>query len=171
MDLTRHLLVLSPVGPLTVVADSVSVVGLYWPTQQHRRHFADPGEEVPAGVHPILDEAETQLQGYFAGDRTEFTVPMQPSGDEFSIRVWNILKDIPYGQTATYGAIAKQLGNTALAQRVGQAVGANPIGLMIPCHRVLGADGSLTGFSGGLDVKRWLLTHEQSHSPSPDRLF
>lgn len=167
----RHALVSSPVGELTLVATEDALVGLHWEGQRMRAHFAEPGARCNAAEHPVLYRAAEQLAEYFAGGRAAFSVPLSPPGDAFAQGVWEMLLGVSFGVTTTYGAIAKELGNPALAQRVGQAVGANPVGLIIPCHRVLGANGALTGFAGGLDVKRWLLHHEEPDAALTGRLF
>ena len=171
MQETTHARYSSPVGKLTVIATQEGLAGLHWEEQKHRAHFADPGAQGEADEHPVLLRVWNELDEYFSGARTTFDVPLIPQGDAFSQSVWRLLVNIPFGETTTYGALATQLGNRHLAQRVGQAVGANPIGLIIPCHRVLGADGSLTGFAGGLEAKRWLLSHEEPHERTLERLF
>ncbi|HUH53211.1 MAG TPA: methylated-DNA--[protein]-cysteine S-methyltransferase [Microbacteriaceae bacterium] len=119
----------------------------------------------------LLTNTLLQLKEYLDGIRTVFSLPLSPEGNEFSNQVWQILLSIPYGSTTTYGTIASELGNPYLAQRVGQAVGHNPISIIIPCHRVLGADGSLTGYVGGLEIKRQLLALEEPAAVSANRLF
>lgn len=168
---TTHALLETPVGILTLVGTEEAVLGLYWPGQRMRRHFPDQGEEVAVASSQLFSQVAHELSEYFGGSRTSFTVPLEPGGDAFSVSVWQLLLEIPAGATTTYGDIAERMGNRRIAQRVGQAVGANPIGLMIPCHRVLGADGSLTGFAGGLETKRWLLDHERLKEPAVDQLF
>ena len=101
------------------------------------------------------------MESYFAGNPGAVEFPLSPTGTDFQRKVWAILLTIPYGQTTTYGAIAKQLGNAMSAQAVGQAVGRNPISIIIPCHRVMGAKGQLTGYAGGIENKKWLLRHEE----------
>lgn len=171
MDQTFHTEYQAPMGTLTLIATEDALVGLHWPGQKLRTHFAEPGIAVVGSEHPVLARAMDELARYFADARETLTVPLAPRGSSFECDVWNILQEIPHGNTTTYGAIAKHLGNAHLAQRVGQAVGANPIGLIIPCHRVLGADGSLTGFSGGIATKRWLLSHEEPDAQEIGRLF
>lgn len=112
-----------------------------------------------------------ELDEYLAGQRTQFTIAVQPQGNDFSQEVWALLQEIPYGETMTYGEIAQQLGNKHLAQRVGQVVGRNPVSIIIPCHRVIGSDGSLTGYAGGLDRKRFLLELEEPAEVTETRLF
>jgi len=154
----------TPIGVLQVVAsaDSVLFVGLpghHEPRPQERwlRTRVRRNTQTPA-----LRAALTELREYFAGTRRRFHVPVDPAGTEFQERVWQAVAGIPWGETASYGAIAEQLGGGHLARAVGAAVGANPIPIIIPCHRVLGADGSLTGYGGGLRMKVWLLRHEHA---------
>lgn len=110
----------------------------------------------------VLAEACAQLHEYFAGARTAFDLPLAPAGTEFQRRVWDALARVPYGETTSYAAVARALGDPKAVRAVGAANGRNPIGVVVPCHRVIGADGSLTGYAGGLDRKRWLLRHEAS---------
>src|SRR5699024_3351534 len=118
-----------------------------------------------------LQTVKVELDEYLAGQRTQFTIAVQPQGNDFSQEVWALLQEIPYGETMTYGEIAQQLGNKHLAQRVGQVVGRNPVSIIIPCHRVIGSDGSLTGYAGGLDRKRFLLELEEPAEVTETRLF
>jgi methylated-DNA-[protein]-cysteine S-methyltransferase len=108
-----------------------------------------------------LGHAAAQLEEYFAGERTRFDLPLSPVGTPFQLRVWAELREIPYGGTTTYGQIATDLGQPTASRAVGLANGRNPIAVIVPCHRVIGSDGSLTGFGGGLERKRWLLEHER----------
>ncbi|GAB5521762.1 MAG: methylated-DNA--[protein]-cysteine S-methyltransferase [Rhodothermales bacterium] len=119
----------------------------------------------PAWFAPVIE----QLDAYFAGTLTNFDLPLAPTGTPFQQRVWAALKDLPYGTTTSYGALAHMLGDPKLTRAVGSANGRNPIGIIIPCHRVIGADGSLTGYAGGLENKRFLLDLEAKHAgvPSP----
>ena len=105
-------------------------------------------------------EAISQLRAYFAGERQEFTMPLAPHGNAFELRVWQALREIPYGETASYGEIARRIGSPTAARAVGLANGRNPIAVIVPCHRVIGSDGSLTGYGGGLERKRYLLDLE-----------
>lgn len=144
----------TPIGELTLTASDTALTGVHFPSSRHGR---------PAGVtgrNEILDTACEQLSEYFAGTRTEFDVPLEVSGSEFEHRVWNLLRAIPYGSTTSYGALAQRLGDLTLARAVGAANGKNPIPIIVPCHRVIGANGDLTGFGGGIERKRWLLQHE-----------
>lgn len=135
------------------------------------RPGATIGPVVDSAHDPLLRAAHTQLTEYLTGDRRDFDLPLATHGDAFSEQVWALLREIPYGETTTYGAIATALGNPRFAQRVGQVVGRNPIGIIIPCHRVIGADGTLTGFGGGLDRKRRLLDLEEPAERRAERLF
>lgn len=161
---TRHTILDSPLGGLTVVADGDALTGLYFPGHQRR---PDPATFGPL-VHTGFEETARQLAEYFAGERTGFDLPLAPHGGEFEQRVWGLLRTIPYGETRSYGDLARELGEAGLAQAVGTANGRNPISVVVPCHRVVGADGSLTGYAGGLDRKRFLLELEE---PAGARLF
>ena len=148
----------SPVGELRLVASDVGLRAVLWPDEDDRVHFDD---ELVEADHPILEAAATQLAEYFAGERTEFELPLDPQGTEFQVAAWKALAEIPYGETATYGEQAERIGRPSAVRAVGAANGRNPLSIVLPCHRVVGADGSLTGFAGGLDAKRLLLDHEQ----------
>lgn len=170
----RHTLIDAPVGPLTLVADGDAVTGLYFPGHSPLPDDTPFGDRVaPQDVASdgVLAQATTELSEYLAGQRQTFDVTVATHGDGFPEKVWALLRQIPYGETTTYGALAAQLGNPHLAQRVGQVVGRNPVSIIIPCHRVVGADGSLTGYAGGLERKRWLLELEEPVEISSSRLF
>lgn len=143
----------SPLGPIAVTEEDGAITRIRWPAE------APPPETSPET--PLLAEAVAQLTAYFAGERSRFDLPLRPRGTPFEQSVWEIMRAIPQGETLTYGEIAKRLG--AAAQPVGRACGANPIPIVIPCHRVLGAS-SLGGFSasGGVEDKVWLLRHERA---------
>ena len=148
----------SPVGRLILRANGTSLTGIYFdgpnpppPGLQHWTRNANAG--------PLL-EAARQLEEYFTGARREFELPLEMEGTEFQKRAWRNLLTIPYGETRSYGDQAKLIGNPNASRAVGMANGRNPIPIVVPCHRVIGANGSLTGFGGGLDRKRWLLAHE-----------
>jgi len=146
----------SPIGPLGLVA---SATGL----REVRFHG---GKVRPEGASPVLVEAAGQLEAYFSGELVNFDLPLELEGTEFQRRCWLALASIPYGQTVSYGEQARRLGlGSDAARAVGAANGQNPLPLVLPCHRVIGADGSLTGFGGGLDVKRYLLEHEGALLP------
>lgn len=167
----RHALIDTPLGHVTLVAEGDALTGLYFAGQAHLPDAATFGPRVAADDDPVLARARTQLDAYFDGGRHTLDLPTRTNGDEFSERVWALLTQIPYGETITYGALAERLGDKNLAQRVGQAVGHNPIGIVIPCHRVVGADGALTGYAGGLHRKRALLDLEEPAEVAAARLF
>ena len=149
----------SPLGGITLSSDGEALTGLWFDGQ---KYFADTLDADHAEKPlPVFDETLRWLDLYFAGVEPGFTPQLHPRGSAFRRMVWNVLLDIPYGHTMTYGEIARRLGCRS-AQAVGGAVGRNPISLIIPCHRVLGADGSLTGYAGGTDKKRSLLELEQT---------
>ncbi|GAA2825212.1 methylated-DNA-[protein]-cysteine S-methyltransferase [Leucobacter komagatae] len=169
---TRHGTFATSLGDLLFVAEGEAITGVYFPGHRYPPDPEQVGDDL--GAEPgdtVLAEAARQLREYLRGERTQFDVTLAPAGDEFSQQVWALLQAIPFGATTTYGELALRLGNRALAQRVGQAVGHNPVSIIIPCHRVLGADGSLTGFAGGLDRKRELLRLEEPEPAEAGRLF
>lgn len=148
----------TPVGRLTLVAGDRGLMAILWPEDDPRRVRLDAPVEAPA--HPILVETGRQLADYFAGRRTRFTVPLDFRGTAFQISVWQALLTIPFGETRSYAAIARQIGRPSASRAVGAANGRNPISIIAPCHRVIGAAGALTGFAGGLAVKERLLALE-----------
>jgi methylated-DNA-[protein]-cysteine S-methyltransferase len=146
----------SPIGSLLLVGDGTALTTVEM--EPHR-------PAVSAGATPDdgpFKEVVEQLAAYFAGERTDFELPLAPHGTEFQQRVWRALQAIPYGRTTSYGELAVEIGSPNGSRAVGLANGRNPIAVIIPCHRVIGADGRLTGYGGGLDRKRWLLDHELS---------
>jgi len=151
----------SPIGPLTLAGRGSMLMHLRMVDQTHE---PDRSGWEPAGSEAFADVAE-QLDAYFAGALTEFEVDMQLSGTEFQRRVWAALQKIPYGETRSYGEIAEQIGSPAASRAVGLANGRNPIPIIIPCHRVIGASGSMTGYAAGLDRKRLLIDLERSTAP------
>ncbi|MEU0676590.1 methylated-DNA--[protein]-cysteine S-methyltransferase [Streptomyces sp. NPDC006172] len=152
----QHTVIDSPYGPLTLVADDGVLCGLYMTEQRHR-----PAQEsFGARDDRLFAEAEDQLNAYFTGELKAFTLPLRLDGTPFQRTVWDELRKIPYGETRTYGDLAHALGAPTASRAVGLANGRNPIGIIVPCHRVVGADGGLTGYGGGLDRKRRLLTFE-----------
>ena len=156
-----HTVIDSAVGRLTLVAEDGAIVGLYMNLQRHRPDDGDLGEPDRRGHQAApFKTAADQLDAYFAGALTRFTLPMAPRGSEFQQRVWTALQDIPYGQTESYGELAERIGSPRAARAVGLANGKNPISIVIPCHRVVGSDGNLTGYGGGLDRKKQLLDLE-----------
>lgn len=153
---TTHTVAASPLGDLTLVADEGRLTGLYFPHHWYRPDPASFGARDDTGFGDVT----AQLGEYFAGQREGFDLPLDPRGDDFQHRVWALISRIPYGQTTSYGELAKQLGDGTAAKDVGQAVGRNPLSVIVPCHRVVGKDGQLTGYAGGLARKRFLLDLE-----------
>jgi methylated-DNA-[protein]-cysteine S-methyltransferase len=149
----------SPVGPLTIVASDAGVRAVLWPTDNPKR--VPLGDVQPRDDHPLLSIAVEQLGEYFDGRRQNFDLPLDPTGTEFQQSAWTVLRTIPFGTTVSYGEQAEQMGDKRKARAVGAANGRNPISIIVPCHRVVGSNGSLTGFAGGIDTKDWLLTHER----------
>jgi methylated-DNA-[protein]-cysteine S-methyltransferase len=153
----------SPLGSLKLVATERGLAAVLWSIDSPRRvRLADVSNE--DACNPFLLETERQLAEYFAGRRTDFQVPLDFAGTEFQRRVWAALLSIPYGATRTYIQVAAQIGKPAAVRAVGAANSRNPISIIAPCHRVIGSDGSLTGFAGGLETKAWLLALESSGS-------
>lgn len=152
----------SPVGALKLVASQRGLSAILWENDKPRR--VRLGELVVSPDHPVLLQAERELTEYFAGERTSFSLPLDPAGSEFQKTIWSALSTIPYGQTRSYGELARQIGNPKASRAVGAANGKNPLLIVVPCHRAIGADGSLTGFAGGLEVKRYLLSLEASRA-------
>lgn len=146
----------SPIGPLTLAGDGSTLMHLRMADQSHE---PDRSAWHPAGPDAFADVAD-QLDAYFAGSLTEFDVDLELAGTEFQRRVWAALQTIPYGETRSYGEIAGQIGSPAASRAVGLANGRNPISIIVPCHRVVGAAGSMTGYAGGIDRKRMLLSLE-----------
>ena len=155
----EHVILPSPIGPLTLVAEARQLTALYMDAQQHRPDEDSLGVPGDADDAPFATAAR-QLADYFAGQLTEFDLPLAPAGTPFQRRVWAALQTIPYGQTWSYAQLAEKIGQATAVRAVGLANGRNPIALVIPCHRVIGSDGSLTGYGGGLDRKRFLLDLE-----------
>ena len=153
---TRYMQVDSPIGPLLVARDAEGITALLLP---HARRPARPRPDWLRDDTAFADIGD-QLAEYFAGTRARFDLPLHLIGSAFERRVWNALLEIPHGETISYGALAAKIGAPGAARAVGAANGQNPIAIIVPCHRVIGADGSLTGYGGGLPAKRWLLAHE-----------
>ncbi len=149
----------SPLQTLRLVSDGRSLLGLYMQSEKHQPSFQADGI-VDAAVAPF-PVARQQLAAYFAGMLTQFDLPLQLHGTIFQQQVWAALNCIPYGTTLTYGELAQRVGQPQAARAVGLANGRNPISIIVPCHRVIGANGKLTGYGGGLDRKQWLLNHER----------
>jgi methylated-DNA-[protein]-cysteine S-methyltransferase len=168
---TRHTVVDSPIGPLTLVRDNDGLTGLYYPG-----HWTDPdhatfGPRVESTGDRGFDGAIAQLNEYFAGERQVFDLPLNPVGSDRARRIWQILAEIPFGQTITYGALASEIGDGISPRAIGGFVGHNPLSIFIPCHRVVGSTGRLTGYAGGLDRKQYLLELEKAIPVAPQALW
>jgi len=146
----------SPLGLLTLVEEDAALAGLYMVDQRHLPDPARHGER----DDDVLPQLREQLDAYWSGSLQEFTVPLRTTGTPFQVRVWAALTTIPYGETWSYGKLAAEIGQPTASRAVGLANGKNPVGIVVPCHRVVGSSGSLTGYGGGLERKRWLLDHE-----------
>jgi len=156
----RHVVVDTPVGELTVVRDDHGLTGIYFP-----EHWSNPdrslhGQEITRADGDGFEEAVAQLGEYFAGERRGFDLSLHPQGSSRARRVWQLISEIPYGSTTTYGALAKQVGDGTSARAIGGYVGHNPLSIIVPCHRVVGSTGKLTGYAGGLARKQHLLELE-----------
>lgn len=160
--------VASPVGPLKLVASAQGLAAILWKNDSPRR--VRLGHVVEDAANPILVETARQLEEYFAGRREAFDLPLDFAGTDFQRRVWSALLTIPYGETRTYAQIAEQIGSPAAVRAVGAANGRNPISIIAPCHRVIGSNGKLTGFAGGLETKARLLALESAPQPTSRRL-
>ena len=174
----------TPLGPMLLAAHGEKLTGAWYREQLHFPPFPEalvrdavclspapegapgPAASLPSQrtVHPVLQQAADELARYFSGNLRTFTVPLVPTGTPFQESVWQALLAIPYGATWSYSAIAERVGRPSAVRAVGTAIGRNPLGIFIPCHRVVGKDGSLTGYAGGLDKKRILLDLEQNHT-------
>ena len=153
----------TPIGKLRLVATDAALVAILFPGERG----APPGRAESVARHPVLDLATRELGAYFAGKSRAFTTPMAARGTEFQRLVWKALTEIPYGETATYSGIARAIARPLACRAVGMANNKNPLSVMVPCHRVIGADGSMTGYGGGLPRKRWLLAHESATAARP----
>lgn len=156
----------SPLGPLLTAADDHGLRLLEFPDA---RHPCLPQDDWLQAPHPVLSETQRQLDLYFAGSLQRFDLPLAPQGTAFQVQVWLALADIPYGDTISYTTLAIQVGRPNAVRAVGGANGRNPLGIVLPCHRVIGSDGSLTGFGGGLPAKQFLLRLEGALPDSPIR--
>jgi len=156
-----HAVIDSPIGPLTLVACDGALTGLYMEVRGHEPGQATLGRAAGADADPVLAEAAGQLKEYFAGQLTTFDLPLALDGTGFQRAVWTGLCQIPYGETISYGELARRIGQPSASRAVGLANGRNPVSIVVPCHRVIGANGNLTGYGGGLDRKRYLLALEQ----------
>ena len=156
----------TPIGRLIVASDAQAITGVWMAN-------ANPDDQrwtERRGTDALLDEARAELVAYFEGRLRTFTVPLAPNGTDFQRGVWSALTKIPFGTTISYAELARRVKNEAAVRAVGAANGRNPIPIIVPCHRVIGSDGSLTGFGGGLDRKRWLLQHENCLPASQEEL-
>ena len=159
--------VASPIGPLTLVAAGRMLAGVYMDAQRHLPDTvasAGPAGQDGPDAAPLAAAAR-ELAEYFAGERTEFGLPLAMAGTDFQRRVWAALRTIPAGTTWSYAELARVVGQPTATRAVGAANGRNPIALVVPCHRVIASDGTLGGYGGGLEMKRWLLRHERSQPP------
>lgn len=164
----------SPVGELLLTANDDGLTGVWF--EEHRYGPADLRSPVgsstgSSAADDILRTAAGQLAEYFQGRRITFNLPLAPRGTPFQMRVWRALRDIPFGETISYGELAGRIGQVRAIRAVGGANGRNPLSIVVPCHRVIGADGSLTGFGGGVERKRWLLDHERALEATQVSLF
>lgn len=153
----RHTVIDTPIGLLTLVAADTALREVRFPNGRP----VGPADGPCDPDHPVLARAARQLVEYFAGERTDFDVPLDPQGSPFQRAAWRGLTTIPFAATVSYGEQARRLGHDGRARAIGAANGSNPIPVILPCHRVIGSDGSLTGFGGGLETKAWLLHHER----------
>ncbi|WP_372958557.1 methylated-DNA--[protein]-cysteine S-methyltransferase [Marinobacter sp.] len=149
----------SPIGTLLVTSNGEAITGLHMEQQATRpvigEHWVRDDQR--------LDNARSQLMAYFEGQLQQFDLPLAGAGSPFQQQVWQALREIPFGHTETYGELARRIGNEKASRAVGLANGRNPIGIIVPCHRVIGANSALTGYAGGIERKKWLLAHEQAH--------
>lgn len=149
----------SPLGTLTIIANDNALKSIVWMGEEiNEKKFPNP---ILKNSHPILKQTETELREYFAGKRKKFTIKLDPNGTDFQKKSWKFLQSIPYGETRSYGEQAAGIGNKKGCRAVGGANGKNPIPIIIPCHRVIGSNGTLTGFASGVEIKKTLLDLEQ----------
>lgn len=160
----------TPLGPIAIASSAAGLVALSLPGGRefwlnHRlTALSEPVGGAPDPAVRLVQQVRAELEAYFSGRLRAFTVPLAPPGTPFQRAVWRAVVAVPYGETRSYGAVAAELGRPAAARAVGHANGANPLPVVVPCHRLVGADGSLTGYAGGLPMKRWLIEHEQRHA-------
>jgi methylated-DNA-[protein]-cysteine S-methyltransferase len=152
-----HAVVATPIGPLTLVATDDALREVRFPNGRPVSDADGPA----APDHPVLVQAARELDEYFAGTRQDFDVALDPRGSPFQLAAWRGLTTIPFAETVSYGEQARRLGHDGKARAIGAANGSNPLPVIVPCHRVIGSDGSLTGFGGGIETKAWLLHHER----------
>jgi methylated-DNA-[protein]-cysteine S-methyltransferase len=158
-------IVKSPVGKLKLVASDQGLAAILWENDDPKRVRLSPMSEDTS--HPVLRKMEVELQEYFAGKRKSFSVKLDPIGTPFQNKVWRALTEIPFGETRSYGEIAREIGHKTAVRAVGAANGRNPLSIIVPCHRAIGASGKLTGFAGGLETKEFLLELESSKDSRP----
>lgn len=160
--MTRYDVMSSPVGDLMLAATDTHLIAVRFAPHSDAEAEGNGWTRATGGTlaDEILQQTKEQLEEYFAGERTAFHLPLAPRGTHFQLEVWSSLRTIPFGGTISYGELARRIGDPKAMRAVGAANGRNPIPIIVPCHRVIGADGSLTGFGGGIDRKRWLLEHE-----------
>jgi methylated-DNA-[protein]-cysteine S-methyltransferase len=168
---TRHAVIDSPLGELTLLADGGALIGLYFRNHWYRPPTGAFGLRVDACNDTLLRETSAQLSEFFVGGRAEFDLPTELRGDERQRRVWDRLTTIPYGDTVTYGKLAEELADGSTPQEVGAVVGRNPLSVLVPCHRVVGKNGKLTGYAGGIERKKFLLDLEEPAEVRAARLF
>jgi methylated-DNA-[protein]-cysteine S-methyltransferase len=168
---TRRAIIGSALGQLTLVADDDALTGVYFQHHWYRPSADTFGPQTDAERDDLFTNARAQLTDYLAGRRTDFDLPITLRGDQTQSRVWDLLTTIPYGDTVTYGELAAALAGGTTPQEVGQAVGRNPLSIVVPCHRVVGRNGQLTGYAGGLERKKYLLELEEPAEVKAARLF
>jgi methylated-DNA-[protein]-cysteine S-methyltransferase len=171
MNVRHTTITTDEIDEVILVATGDAVTGIYFPKHWTNPDWSTFGESTEAASDPVLADAATQLGEYLRGERREFDFAIVLQGNDFQQRVWAILRAIPFGETRTYGDIAEELGDRSLARMVGQAVGHNPISIVVGCHRVVGSSGSLTGYAGGLERKAFLLDLEAPALVRSARLF
>lgn len=167
----------APIGTLTLIAGDRGLRAILWPNDADgsRTRARVPLGDTVSGSNPLLEQTVEQLDAYFDGTLRRFDLPLDPAGTEFQIEVWRALATVPYGETTSYGKQSADLGRPRAIRAVASANGRNPLSIILPCHRIIGADGSLTGFAAGLEAKAWLLDHEAKHAHgvpqfTPERL-
>ena len=153
-----HKKIKSPIGTLTLIADESALLAVLWPGEDASRVKTELG--VVSKESLVFDKAEMQLEEFFSGSRKHFDLPLRMIGTPFQIKVWKALQKIPFGQTRSYSDLARSIGSPQSCRAVGAANGKNPLSIVVPCHRVIGKNGSLTGFAGGLEAKRYLIERE-----------
>jgi methylated-DNA-[protein]-cysteine S-methyltransferase len=159
-----HAVIDSPIGPLTLIAQDGRLAGVHMEITRYEPDADALGAAVASESDPVLAAAAKQLDAYFRGELTSFDLLLSLDGTQFQRSVWTALQSIPYGETISYGELARRIGQPSASRAVGLANGRNPVAIVVPCHRVIGADGSLTGYGGGMDRKRFLLALEQRAS-------